>query len=369
MIAGRNWDRVGIDEGFWPETLDKWCQQGYPTVPADENPHSPMIPANPADVFEFDLRKCGGFFDTEPMFGLDEILEETGEWILRRNGAGAALKWWKHKSGTPEHVDFQMKDRSIWETNYRPHLHALDTRRFNGKWWEPKTLASDRKDLELARQHQQWAWYGHVFVWEVMRSSFGDLGMYETLVSDPGWVEDFNRTYCDFFKAHFEYLFNKNGKPDGIWVLDDIAYKAGLFASPSTMRTLFMPYYAEIVQFFNRYGLPVIFHSDGNLEEAIPLILDAGFVGINPMEAKAGNDLLSLAEKYGDRLVFIGGMDVRIMETNDRVLIKKEVTRLIDGMKELGARYIFGSDHTITPKVEYDTYRYILDIYRMHKDY
>ena len=113
-------------------------------------------PVDPFHYFEFDLHRSAGFFDTEPIFGHEEILEETEEWEIVRNGAGAALKWWKHKSGTPEHIDFQMASREIWLEQYRPHLLTVDKRRFNGKWWGDRNLEEDRAEFALARQRGQW---------------------------------------------------------------------------------------------------------------------------------------------------------------------------------------------------------------------
>lgn len=367
MLGRGSRNRVGLNEGFWPETPDAWVQDGYPTRTVQEEEVETRVPAEPADVFHMDLRKCGGFFDTEPNLGADVTLEETDEWVLKRNRAGAALKWWKSKSGTPEHVDFLMRTREIWERDYRPHLLAPDVNRFNGTWWAAKTLAEDRLDLQAARARGQWAWYGHVFVREVMRASLGDLSMYQNLLLDQGWIRDFNQVYTDFFKAHFRLLYEANGLPDGMMIFDDLAYRSGLFASPRLNRQLFLPFYAEIVDFFRQQGLPAIFHSDGNVGEAIPLILEAGFVGLNPMEVKAGNDLLQLADLYGDRLVFIGGLDVRVLETNDRQVIRKEAVRLLEGMKTRSARWIFGSDHTVTPLVRYDSYRYLLDVFEEHR--
>ena len=368
MFNKTTFDRVGVDEGFWPETLDAWIAQGYPTRVVVENQIEKQIPVDSNDYFGFDLRKCGGFFDTEPLLGIEEVVQETEEWIIKRNGSGATFKWWKYKSGTPEHVDFKMNSREIWESEYRPHLLGVDYRRFNGKWWEPKTLEDDRQDLQLAHQRDRWAWYGHVFVWEVLRSSLGDLSMYENLLLDPGWVLDFNKVYTNFFKAHYELLFKENGLPDGVWVMDDLAYKNGLFASPKVMEKLFLPFYADIVDFFHGYDLPVVFHSDGNITAALPLLVEAGFQGLNPMEVKAGCDLLAFAKTYRDHLVFIGGLDVRILETNDRDLIRKEVIRWVEGMKAIGAPYVFGSDHTITPLVHFDSYRYALEIYQQHRN-
>ncbi len=369
MLAGDSVDRIGLHEGFWDETLTAWTRQGYPTEAVLVDGVVTEKPVDPFHFFEFDLHRCAGFFDTEPIFGYEEIIEETEEWEIVRNGAGAALKWWKHKSGTPEHIDFQMASREIWLEHYRPYLLTVDKRRFNGKWWGDRNLEEDRAEFALARQRGQWAWYGHVFVWEVMRACMGDLAMYQNLLLDPGWVHDFNRTYTDFFKAHFRVLFEEIGLPDGVWLYDDIAYKNGLFASPRAMRDLFLPYYVEIVSFFREFGLPVLFHSDGRIHDALPILLEAGFVGINPLERKAGCDPAELGGVYGDRFIYIGGFDVRILETNDRELIASEIKTLLDAMKRLGVGYVFGSDHTITPNVRYDTYRFALDVYRANRNY
>jgi uroporphyrinogen decarboxylase len=85
------------------------------------------------------------------------------------------------------------------------------------------------------------------------------------------------------------------------------------------------------------------------------------------MERKAdGNDPFAFAEKYGDRIAFVGGLDARILETNDRDLIRGETIAYLEGMKSRGARLVFGSDHSLSPLIRYDTYRYALDVYREH---
>lgn len=367
MFSGGKVDRIGLYEGFWPETLEAWVPEGYPVSDAAQG--TKPVPMDPFEFFTFDMHKCGGFFDTEPRLGVEVTLDETEEWVLVRNGAGAVFKWWKNQSGTPEHVDFHMSSREVWEAEYRDLLLSVDPQRFNGKWWEPKSLADDLADLRRAREKGQWAWYGHVFVWEVMRANMGDLQMYQNLLLDPGWVHDFNRVYTDFFREHYRFLFEHNGVPDGIWLMDDLAYKGRLFASPQTLSDLFLPYYAEIISFFHEYDLPVIFHSDGDITDALPMLIEAGIQGLNPMEVKAGCDILQYAREYGDRLVFVGGMDVRVLETNDRELIEAEAVRLLEGVKALNGRMVFGSDHTITPRVRYDSYRYLLDVYQTHQWY
>ena len=92
MIAGQPVDRIGLYEGFWDDTLRGWVYQGYPTITEIVGGIEVEKPIDPFRHFSFDLHRCAGFFDTEPIFGIHKLIDETTEWEVRRNGAGAALK-------------------------------------------------------------------------------------------------------------------------------------------------------------------------------------------------------------------------------------------------------------------------------------
>jgi len=354
LLRRRAAERVGLRESIWWDTLERWVGEGYPTGEDGK-------PEDPARHFGFDLVGVGQWFDVMPLRGHSEVVEETDEWRVTRNGAGAALKYWKHKSGTPEHVDFLMTSRRVWERDYRPHLLELDRERVD--------VPSAADQLERRRAEGRWAHYGHLFIFENMRRSMGDLCMYESVLLDPGWIHDYNRVHTDLYKAHFRLLFDEAGLPDGVWLYEDLGYKGRLFMSPHVLEELFFPYYAELVEFFHSYDLPVVLHTCGYTEEALPMIIEAGFDALNPMEVKAGNDPLRYAERYGDRLALVGGLDARVLESGDRELIRRSVAGLIDGMKGRGARYVFCSDHSLSTNVAYDDYRYALDVYREHMMY
>ena len=150
---------------------------------------------------------------------------------------------------------------------------------------------------------------------------------------------------------------------------EDLGYRDRTFCSPQVYREIIFPFYTELVAFFHAYDLPVVLHSCGFTEPVLDLICAAGFDGLNPMEVKAGNDPLRIAEKCGDRLCFVGGLNARVLESHDRGLIRREVTRLVEGMKARGARYVFGSDHSLSTNIDYDDFRFALDVYREHMRY
>ena len=120
LLRKRPVERMGVNDAPWGDTLAKWVkEESYPTGEDGK-------PVPPVEVFDFDMAGCGGWFDAMPLRGHREILAETDDWVVKRNGAGAAFKTWKHKSGTPEHIDFRMTSRAIWDRDYRPHLLEAD---------------------------------------------------------------------------------------------------------------------------------------------------------------------------------------------------------------------------------------------------
>jgi uroporphyrinogen decarboxylase len=79
------------------------------------------------------------------------------------------------------------------------------------------------------------------------------------------------------------------------------------------------------------------------------------------MEVKAGMDLPHLAERFGDKISFFGGIDIRIVASNDLKKIDEELNRSILPVLRKGTGYILHSDHSIPPEVEHDTLKYFFD--------
>ncbi len=347
-------ERLGLNDHPWGDTLEKWGTQGYPKD--DEG--------NLVDVgehFGFDIVSCGGWFHWEPKIDDNETLEETDEWKVVRNGAGAVLKWWKHKSGTPEHIDFHMTSREIWDRDYRPLLTpSLD------RWGKLEDLQAAHTRAASSGKFDA---MGFQFLWENMRASMGDYIMFMSLVDDPDWVHDYNRVYTDLYIGQFELYFEHVGKPDGAFIYEDLGYRNGLFCNPRQLEELIFPYYAELVDFFHQHDIPVMLHACGKVTEAMDLVVGAGFDAINPMEVKAGNDTLAYAEQYGQQLTFVGGLDARVLERGDQADIRQTVTDYIQGMKDRGARLVFGSDHSLSTNIDYQDFCYALEVYKEQMAY
>ena len=349
-------DRVGLRDSPWSDTLDKWVGQGYPTD-ADGKP------VKPVDHFDFDMVGIGGF----PWIARledESIVEETDEWKVVRDGNGASFKWWKNKSGTPEHVDFLMTNRKVWEDEYKPHVVGSARQRAT-----EEALEGMRTSLAEVHAAGKWADLGLRGLWENMRAAFGDIALYENMLLDPDWIRDYCRAYTDLYKEEIDIVVNEVGHPDGVWFFDDLGYRGATFCKPELFRELIFPFYVELIDLIHGHGVPVILHSCGYTESILDLIVETGFDGLNPMEVKAGNDTVRFAEDYADKLVFIGGLDARVLETHDREEIRAQVTAFINGIKEHGGRLVFGSDHSLSTNIDYDDFLYALEVYREHMKY
>ncbi len=345
ILTHSSYDHYGITEHFWGETLnDEWPKQGYRK---DADPH---------DVFGYDLRGIAGSPDPTPFRGVNEVIEETDEWQVTRSGWGSALKNWKHHSGTPEHIDFTIKTPADWKP-YRDQIaDVTDPTRID--------FEGIRKTYNERMAQDKFCVFGQVLTFELMRHALGDVTMLESFILEPAWVHDMCRVLTDFYIRHMELIFRDVGKPDGMFIYEDLGFRNGLFASPKTLRELIFPYYRQYVDFLHGHDLPVILHSCGGVTEAVPDLVDIGFDCLQPMEAKAGVNVVQLAEKFGDRIAFMGNIDVTKLNTNDRAVVKEEVLGKLSRLYDLGARYVFHSDHSIPPDIKYDTYRYAVDLYR-----
>jgi uroporphyrinogen decarboxylase len=279
------------------------------------------------------------------------VVEEDEETVLKKDGNGAFLRQHKLHNATPEHVDFSVKDRIVWESDIKPLLVP-----------EP-----DRIDFEIYREARRRAmekerffcWCG-VNVFELMHPVCGHEYMLMGMAMDPDWVRDMVDTYAELTINLMEILFEREGKPDGIWFYEDMGFKERPFMSPDMYKEIVQPGHAKTIDYAHSLGLPVIMHSCGYIEPLLPGIMEAGIDCLQVIEVKAGMDLLRIHKNFGDRLALCGGMDARNLVANDRDAIRRELEEKIPVVKE-GFGYILHSDHSIPENCEYETYRFFVD--------
>jgi uroporphyrinogen decarboxylase len=215
-------DQLPCGDGLWGETYRKYVAEGK--LQDKEDP-----------VAHFDMSwRSGGWLNSVADLDFQErVVEETAETVLKLNGNGAKLRWWKSRSGTPEHVDFTVKDRAGWDAHVRPHLLRTDRRRINFEGYR-------NARRQAAAESRAFCWAG-VAPFEQMHPVCGHEYMLMGMALDPDWVGDMVMTYADFTLRHLEVLFAEEGLPDAFWFYEDMGFKEKPFMSPGMYEAIMLP--------------------------------------------------------------------------------------------------------------------------------
>jgi len=333
-------DRIGLFEHFWGDTHKKWTTEGHIAEGEALDDH-----------FGFDLQVCWPFNTVAKLEFEPETVEETEETILQRDGNGALLRRHKLHDATPEHVDFLVKDRDGWEEHAKPFL-TPDPKRIN--------FEAFRDARKHAAERQRFLCWGGVNVFEMMHPVCGHEYMLMGMLTDPGWVKDMVDTYAQLTVDLMEILFAEEGLPNGAWFYEDMGLKQRPFMSPDMYREIVQPGHRKTIAYCKAQGLPVVMHSCGYVAPLVPGMIEAGIDCLQVIEVKAGMDLVRLYKDYGDRLSFMGGVDVRTLYGNDRREIEEELSSKIPVVKG-NYGYVLHSDHSIPDQVEYESYKFFVE--------
>jgi len=329
-------------DGLWGETYNKYISQGKMNEGEDSIAH-----------FDMSWRGAGWLNSCADLDFIAVTVEEDAETILKLDGNGARLRYWKNRSGTPEHVGFNVVDRDSWEKLIKPYLVKVDRRRIG--------FEDYRRVRGLAAlENRAFIWAG-LAPFEQMHPVCGHENMLMGMALDPDWVKDMVLTYADFSIRHLEVLFHEEGIPDAMWFYEDMGFKEKPFMSPAMYDEIMLPGHKKLFDFAHNIGLKVIVHSCGYVEPLVPGLINAGMDCLQAMEVKAGMDLPTLANKYGDKICFCGGLDIRIIASNNLAKIDEEIERKVTPVLKKGCGFILHSDHSIPPEVEHDTLVYFFN--------
>lgn len=140
----------------------------------------------------------------------------------------------------------------------------------------------------------------------------------------------------------------------GIWIFDDMAYNNGPMVSPGAFEEIFLPAYRRMIKAYKEAGARyVFFHSDGDVRLLLPMLVDAGIDGLNPLEPRAHMDIVALRRQYPN-LILAGGMD-----NSDTLLrgpaerVRAEARAIIDLGRDGGV--IIGT-HSISPEIPFELF-------------
>jgi len=337
-------DRVPLCEAFWEATVNRWRQEGLPAeVGAD-------------DYFETEIR----IISLDNSFGLPtEEVERTDEYVIVRDDWGVLKRDWLDHRSTPELLDFPIKSRAEWDD-------------MKGRL-TPDPGRIDWSGIKQAHAHYRaegkFICLGAIPGYEATWRKIGPEALLMAIAEEPEWVEEMYACDADLITGLAKLYLAQGLEFDGAWLWDDLGYRNALLFSPRAYRQQLFPYHKELNDFFHQQGWPVVLHSCGRVSQIVPMLIEAGFDCLQPLEVKAGMDLGELVREYGRDLCFMGGVDVRAFFAEDEAEMEREVTsKLAIGMSNPGG-YIFHSDHSIPTQVSFQRYAKVVELVRAHGDY
>jgi len=147
---------------------------------------------------------------------------------------------------------------------------------------------------------------------------------------------------------------------DAVWPSDDIAHIDGPLIPPRNLREFFFPWLKQVGELAKSNGLPVIYHTDGDLTQIMDDIIDCHVDAIHPIEPKA-MDIAKVKERWGHKLALIGNIDLGYTLTLGSVEdVAKEVKEKIRKIAPDGG-YAVGTSNTVTHYVKLDNYRAMIN--------
>ena len=353
-------DRVPISDFFWGSFLERW--RGDLGLPAD------------TDIYTYyDLDWMVTIPNMDPHIKEFEILKETDEEIVVRTGFEAVIQ---------KKLAYPMPAFLGFETDTIEKMKAFE---FDDPWDDRRFFAAGDnqiagvgdafvRDLKpwvdsLRELHPSFPVYGSVCegqetLWRIVGSENAMLwiGLYPDEVAR--FVERTGEFAVELAKAQIKAA---DGLLDGMVIWGDVAYTKGMFFSPDYWRRVFKPIVKAIIDVCHQHGLPVIYHGCGNVRAIFEDFIDIGVDAYNPLEAKAGLDVVELRREYGHRMAFCGNMNVLEWAHESREGLRGIVLRKLNAAK--GGGFIFGSDHSVPSNVSGQSYDYVVRLVREYGQY
>jgi uroporphyrinogen decarboxylase len=102
---------------------------------------------------------------------------------------------------------------------------------------------------------------------------------------------------------------------DGGYFGDDYGAQKNLLFSPAAWRRLIKPRLAQMFAPFRERGLPVLMHSDGQIQKILPDLVEIGLTTLNPVQPEV-LDHAWLRQTFGNQLAYYGGISTQTVLPN-----------------------------------------------------
>ena len=177
----------------------------------------------------------------------------------------------------------------------------------------------------------------------------------------PEYVREVFDRQTDVAIENFKRYYEAVGDRISVIVIcgADFGSQQSLMLSPEVFRELFLPFYRKMTDWIRKNTKWKTFkHCCGAIEPLLPLIIEAGFDIINPVQISAtGMDSEVLKQKYGDKLTFWGGgvNTQSTLPSGTPEEVTEEVKRQVRILGKDGG-FVFNAIHNIQANVPVENF-------------
>jgi hypothetical protein len=141
--------------------------------------------------------------------------------------------------------------------------------------------------------------------WERYQFVRGSQNALMDVASPEEESEEILKAIHGFYMRELEFWVRT--EVDGVRFMDDWGAQRGLLISPRTWREVFKPLYKEYCDIAHAHGKFIFMHSDGDIQEIVPDLVEIGVDALNSQLFCM--DLDALAAKGKGRIAFWGEID------------------------------------------------------------
>ena len=131
-----------------------------------------------------------------------------------------------------------------------------------------------------------------------------EQSMTDVLLEEPGYLDLLRRMHEHFLK---EVEVWSETEVDAVFLMDDWGTQHAMMLSPDVFRTHFKPMYRDYCEIAHQHGKYVFMHSDGNIAEIMPELVEVGVDAINSQLFCMDIDRLS--REVAGKITFWGEID------------------------------------------------------------
>ena len=155
---------------------------------------------------------------------------------------------------------------------------------------------------------------------------------------------------------------------DGGYFGDDYGAQKGLLFAPRTWRQLIKPRLARLFAPFREAGLPILMHSDGQIQQILPDLVEIGLTALNPVQPEV-LDHIWLRENFGGKLAFYGGISTQTVlphGTPDEV--RAAVAACVRDLAPDGAGLLLAPSHRMMTDIPLANVAAMVEAFRQPRD-